>query len=313
MRVLVLEAVTAGLCGEVEESLRREGRVMRDAARELILAAGADRVFTPESQDVRLAATARERSASECDPALTRRATRTAPIRSRLNGVFAGDADAAFVIAPETDGMLAELLDATEAAGLPTPGNCTPADASRFGDKQECHDALRGVVASVPTATRERLSELPTADRYVVKPRDGAGSGFRFADERYAGGGDVCQPFLRGESMSVGVLNGRPLYASRQHIEVDGNGGRYVGGESAVLTPQIAAFAAAATRGVRGFVGIDLMQTPDGPVLLEVNPRLTTSAAMLLPGDGSVDLLGGSVTDEFRPRTGSWQVEEFAT
>ena len=279
MRVLVLEAVTAGLCGEVGESLAREGRAMRDAVREMILAAGAAGVVEP-------------RPAGE---------------------VFDRDADAAFVVAPETDGMLAKLLDAAEAAGLPTPGNCTPADARRFGDKQACHDALCHVVPCVPTATRERLSELPAADRYVVKPRDGAGSGFRFADGPQAGDGDVCQPFLRGEPMSVGVLNGRPLYASRQLIETDEDGGHYVGGEAAELTPQSASFAAAATRGTQGFVGVDLVLTDAGPVLLEVNPRLTTSAASMLPRDGSVDLLGGTVSESFRPQAASWRVAEFPT
>jgi predicted ATP-grasp superfamily ATP-dependent carboligase len=76
---------------------------------------------------------------------------------------------------------------------------------------------------------------------------------------------------------------GRLLACNRQQIAVrDGrvrldavlvNAVRDTGGRFAALAEQVAQ----AVPGLWGYVGVDLVLTPDGPVLLEINPRLTTS------------------------------------
>jgi len=70
---------------------------------------------------------------------------------------------------------------------------------------------------------------------------------------------------------------------------------------------QIASAVAAAIPGLWGYVGVDLIEGPDGPVVLEINPRLTTSYAGLRDAVGVnpaglvLDLLKRQIPDIQRP------------
>jgi predicted ATP-grasp superfamily ATP-dependent carboligase len=135
---------------------------------------------------------------------------------------------------------------------------------------------------------------------YVVKPDDGAGCDdtWFLADEAalrewatHRRGGDttIIQPYVLGDALSVSALmrDGEAwvLSCNRQHV-VRGADGRFayrggiVGGAEdrrAALEP-IAAAVARALPGLWGHVGIDLIDSSDhGPVVVDVNPRLTTS------------------------------------
>jgi predicted ATP-grasp superfamily ATP-dependent carboligase len=103
------------------------------------------------------------------------------------------------------------------------------------------------------------------------------------------------------------------LTCNEQIIEITGNEFRYrgfiVGGcESRRAEYQpIASAVAAAIPGLWGYVGVDLIDGPDGPVVLEINPRLTTSYAGLKHAVGAnpaglvLDLLKRQIPDIQRP------------
>jgi predicted ATP-grasp superfamily ATP-dependent carboligase len=204
-------------------------------------------------------------------------------------------ADAAWPIAPETDGALERLSRDTVALGKRLLGSHP--DAVRLAaSKRETARVLGAAgVPAVPTfAAGDRLP--PLAGAWVVKPDDGAGCDgvlvvpdWRVAGERLAGdpGRLVGQPWIDGCALSLSLLccDGRAalLCCNRQHVRlVDGrpvleaitvNTLSKSKGDLADLGMRIAA----AIPGLWGYVGVDLVLTQQGPVVLEINPRLTTS------------------------------------
>jgi len=204
-------------------------------------------------------------------------------------------ADAAWPIAPETGGALERLSRVTLDLGKRLVGSSP--DAVRLAaSKRETARVLRAAgVATVPTfAPGEPLPPLPGP--WVVKPDDGAGCegalvvpDWRAAARRLAAdaGTSIAQPWLDGPAMSLSLIcgDGRAtlLCCNRQHVRVaDGrpileaitvNGVADPEGRFACLATRIAA----AVPGLWGYVGVDLVLAEGGPVVLEINPRLTTS------------------------------------
>jgi predicted ATP-grasp superfamily ATP-dependent carboligase len=210
-------------------------------------------------------------------------------------------ADAVWPIAPETDGLLEDLSQRVVAAGRQLLGS-RPAAVRLAASKYATARALaRAGVAVVPTyRCDERPAEQGVA--WVAKPDDGVGcEGARVFDragrarnwaeaqgiaDRY-----VLQPLLVGGALSLCALAcngvGRLLSVNRQRVEMHGDTFAYRGSEVNVLQDADGAYqrlaqrAAAAIPGLWGYFGVDLIQTQSGPVVLEVNPRLTTSYAGL--------------------------------
>jgi len=226
-------------------------------------------------------------------------------------------ADAALVIAPEGHGHLARLARAVErsrvtplgcgprAAGLAGDKLATARLLARAGIATP---ATRRV-GSGATGLR-RLAGVPLP--LVLKPRDGCGSdgvevvrrpgdlaaALRRARRAAAGGGVIVQPYLAGAPLSVSLLVrrdprrrrggsaalvlavGRQRIAGRRSLRYLG-GDMPVGGEAAASAARLALRATAALAGaaadLRGPLGVDLVLGADGPVVIEVNPRLTTS------------------------------------
>jgi tyramine---L-glutamate ligase len=114
----------------------------------------------------------------------------------------------------------------------------------------------------------------------------------------------VLQPFVPGKALSVALLIAEDgsirerLPVAEQHLSTDGRfryqGGRIpadISAESAVAVQQLAERACRAWAGLKGYVGCDIVLadenippafTSEGggetcPVLIEINPRLTTS------------------------------------
>jgi predicted ATP-grasp superfamily ATP-dependent carboligase len=214
-------------------------------------------------------------------------------------------ADAVWPVAPETDGLLARLSDLVAASERSLLG-CRP-DAVRLTTSKRRtaeHLAARGV-AVVPTfALPVALADgLPAADAgWVVKPDDGAGAEdtLLFHDAVALGswaeaapdvGRFVIQPYLAGRPTSLSLLcgDGRAavLSCNVQDVRLDDDRFRYCGGvvggaeDSRAVYAPVAAAVAAAIPGLWGYVGVDLVDTAGGPVVLEINPRLTTSYAGL--------------------------------
>ncbi len=200
-------------------------------------------------------------------------------------------ADAFWPIAPESDGILLRLSEM--AAGKILLGSSPEAVrlcASKIATSQ--HLAAHGIV-TVPSLA----PGVASPHGVIVKPDDGAGAeGVRFFTDPAAAmargiAGLIAQPFIPGapESLSLLCRGGEAtlLSCNRQITEcVEGRfhyRGLAVGGAEerrAFYTP-LAAAIARAIPGLFGYVGVDLIATGEGPVVLEVNPRLTTSYAAL--------------------------------
>ncbi len=207
------------------------------------------------------------------------------------------EADAVWPIAPETDGALERLTALVEEEGRLLLGSRVSAVRIAASKRATAETLARfgvPVVATVPAG-----APLPdSSSGWVAKPDDGAGAEdtWLFTDAcelqewlEDSGRGHrlVLQPYIPGEAASVSALfcDGVAwlLACNRQHVVVDAGRLLYVGGEIGALEtlrPMLApitAKVAAALPELWGYAGIDLVITQGGPVVLEVNPRLTTS------------------------------------
>ena len=211
----------------------------------------------------------------------------------------AAAAQAAWPTAPESGGMLERLAQATVDAGRILLG-CRPEAVRLTTSKRATARALQacGVPAVATFARGDALPRLPGP--WVVKPDDGAGSEdtdrvedsaralVRLAAEPAR---LVAQPWVEGEAVSLSLLCAggacRLLACNRQEIAVrDGRVSLEAIQVNALPDPDrrfagLAGRIAAAVPGLWGYVGVDLVLTRDGPVVLEVNPRLTTSYVAL--------------------------------
>ncbi|MFQ5734163.1 MAG: ATP-grasp domain-containing protein, partial [Planctomycetaceae bacterium] len=206
---------------------------------------------------------------------------------------------------PETGGLLAERIRIAEEAGADCC-NCSPAATELCGDKLRLCEFLRQ--RSIPAIETVSLAygESPHDIGFpcVVKPRDGAGSeGCRRFDspagraESVTAGSAfesarecVVQPFLAGVPVSTVALvqDGRRIVFPVGRQVVDGASLRYRGGiVPETVAPgtneavaEIVQSCLATLEGLHGLVGFDLIcpdDCPREPVLLEINPRLTTA------------------------------------
>lgn len=219
-----------------------------------------------------------------------------------------GKVDAVLVIAPETDGQLAERCQLVRQSGTAS-WNCSPTAIELCGDKFQLAEHLRANgLPTIPTRLVDpQCADFDESDPQVLKPRDGAGSCLTFLIRdrtewenaarsfHEAGLAHKCiaQPFVPGKALSVGViisLDGRRiecLPVAEQRLSDDGRF-RYLGGLiPAVISRQaqdsieeIVHRMCCVIPGLAGYVGVDLLLVNDTkPVIVEVNPRLTTSYA----------------------------------
>lgn len=213
-------------------------------------------------------------------------------------------ADAVWPTAPETGDVLARLAETVLRSGKILLG-CRPAGIRTAASKHATSQALaRAGVPVVPTFGPGD-SVAPHPGRWVVKPDDGAGcEGVRLvADSREAGAiiaaavsGWVAQPWVEGEPASLSLLcteaGTRLLSANRQVMSVADDRPRLTRLVVNALPDgdlRLATLGQAVTRaipGLWGYVGVDLVLTDAGPVVLEVNPRLTTSCCGIRPALG---------------------------
>ncbi len=236
------------------------------------------------------------------------------------------DADAVWPIAPEQDGMLSRITDEILQAGRVLLG-CRPDAVKIATSKRATADVLaRAGIAAAPTYVAER-SIPPEIGDIVAKQDDGAGCQetllFHSRAQLHAWlrnnarAGLVFQPYVHGEARSLSLLccegRARLLACNRQNVIVAGDtfkfSGVHVGavadsgGRYAALADDIAR----ALPGLWGICGVDFIETGSGPIVLEVNPRLTTSyaglrsaiginpAQLVLELPGSLDVAAGVI------------------
>jgi predicted ATP-grasp superfamily ATP-dependent carboligase len=288
LRIFVCEYITGGglIAQDLPPTLRAEGDMMLTALVNDLTALPGTQVVT--TRDPRLAPA--EVDARFVIPA---DAGEVWPCWRRSMA----EADAVWPIAPETGGVLERLSVVVEEEGRILLNSRPPAVRTAASKRATAESLARHGVPVVLTAPAQ--APVPdSAAGWVAKPDDGVGAEdtrfFLDADdmrdwlaEEGRPGRFVVQPFLEGEAASVSALfrNGTAsvLACNRQHVVLAGGRFRYLGSDVGaledlrpLLTP-IAAGVAAAIPGLFGHVGIDLVIAPEGPVVLEVNPRLTTS------------------------------------
>ncbi len=211
--------------------------------------------------------------------------------------------DVSWVVAPESDGVLLSLnYMVGEARWLGCDAGAIALATSKRATAQRL--AALGVAATRPWGE----GDIPEPGRWVVKPDDGAGSvathaygGFGAAHEawlrRLADGEPVVlEPWVEGEPISVSLLCGpggaELLSVNRQRIRIDAWGQVHddgvqinaigLDGPAGRWLADVAGCVVAGMPGLRGFVGIDLVWHPErGPVVIEVNPRVTCAYAGL--------------------------------
>lgn len=218
----------------------------------------------------------------------------------------------AWIVAPESDGVLAQMHEAVGAARWL---GCSAAAICVASSKHATLTSLAARGVTTPLAL-----EPGHRGRWIVKPDDGAGAvrtqvhadrASALEDQReraHAGQPATVEAFIEGEALSIAMLAGpgfvQPLAFNRQHIHVDPHGaltyrGVQVNAIDARSDPRAvplhttALDVARALPGLRGFVGVDLVWHPErGPVVIEVNPRVTCAYV------GLSAALGRNLADE---------------
>lgn len=269
-------------------SLAREGRLMRDALIDDLLAVPGIEVVLPH--DDRL------------PPAQPGPRIETIDIHADtpFHSLWLDSirrCDAVWPVAPETGGILERLCRDVDLAGktlLNSPSAAVRLAAGKWATARRLAQHGIPVADTVPLTEWKPIPNRP----FVIKPDDGVGcEGARIVRDpaRFDPPHDtenwVAQGLLDGDSLSLSVLfadgGARLLSVNRQRITQRGDCFVLEG----VTVNAIAdadghwqAFADAIARAVPelwGYAGVDLILTAQGPVVLEINPRLTTSYAGL--------------------------------
>ena len=286
MRIFAFEYVTAGGAREcaAPASLIAEGAMMlRALAGDLSRVAGVEVVV------------ARDPAIALGDIAADIRSVDPARAWAAWAELIA-DCDAVWPIAPETGGILEEVTALARRHGRPALNSRRDALAVARSKRATAAHLARAGVAVAATA---RAGEPPPASDHgwVAKPDDGAGAvDTHFLSDRAAlarwqthdrRASFVVQEFVPGRALSLSAVmqDGACwlLSCNVQHVGCDGGvfayrGSTVAGAEArrSHLEPLVVRIAAALP-GLWGHVGIDVIDGPAGPVVIEINPRLTTS------------------------------------
>jgi predicted ATP-grasp superfamily ATP-dependent carboligase len=223
------------------------------------------------------------------------RAPEPAPAEALMREIEASDAT--WPIAPETGGDLERAARAVLQAGRVLLG-AHPAAIALAGSKLATARRLQESGINVVPSFAAGSSWDAIDGAWVIKPDDGAGCvdsqvfpGREHAAAAVCGrAGMVAQPWIEGEAMSLSVVAaaGRVdlLSVNRQQVRWHHGVLELVAIEvncEPLTAPliELAERVAEAIPGLRGYFGIDFVRTDAGPVVIEVNPRLTSSYAGL--------------------------------
>lgn len=204
--------------------------------------------------------------------------------------------DWVWVVAPETDSVLARLAQRVE------PARWLGCDGDSIRLTSSKHTTLLKL-AGAGVTTPLAFEHAPEVMQWVVKPDDGAGSidtrvhtSFAAATQdranrsSHAGCLTTIEPWIDGQALSLSLLcsarHTELLSINRQQISIDADGSISFCGVVVNALPlddpraatlrNLAASVGTAITGLRGFVGVDLVwHAQRGPVVIEVNPRVT--------------------------------------
>lgn len=287
-RVFVYEYLSGGCAdtGTDDDALLSMGLAMRDAMVADLLAVPGISVSVASRAEALPPAEARTLSAGADETAFE--------FVARQAGLH----DRVWLVAPESDGLLARFHGVVQNNA---PGRWLGCD----GDAISLTTTKRATLMKLArqgVATPLAFDGAPEVRRWVVKPDDGAGG----VDTRVhtsqeaalddwllrsgAGAAMAIEPWVEGEPLSLSLLckgaQAELLSVNRQQIHIDRKGVLSFDGVTVNVMDtadrRFATLRALASRvitllpGLNGFVGVDLVWHPQrGPVLIEINPRVT--------------------------------------
>lgn len=208
-------------------------------------------------------------------------------------------ADAACVIAPEIDGELSRRVAVAHSLSrrcLNASGEAVDLCGDKWAFFQHCQRT------GIPTIETKRLTSPGLAEiawPRVLKLRLGAGSQqmrlvtalseMPRSAEVECRSEFLVQPFLAGQAISVAAIvwsnQQYQIFPVADQFIDPANGFEYGGGRipsrwNAPVVQELASRVIESVAGLTGYVGIDLLipdSNPSHPLVVEVNPRLTTS------------------------------------
>lgn len=232
--------------------------------------------------------------------------------------------DYAWIIAPECDGLLLHLYDAVGAARWLGCSKESIRVASSKSATAAC--LMAHGIATTPAVEPGQLAGQAAGQpgsRWVVKPDDGAGGLDTFVFDNFsdacaeydaraaAARNPVLQAWVDGEPLSLSLIchgdcvelvsinrqqislsEGDAAQQQPHIVEFDGVMVNQIdlAGDQGRMLGALAQRVAQALPGLRGFVGIDVVwHASRGPIVIEVNPRLTVAYA------GLSEALGGNL------------------
>lgn len=292
MQIAVVEVVAAGMLGcEPPTSLLREGLAMwRGLVTDLCAVPGisVDTVLVRRWQEHR----------PDADALHAWLIDDVAEAALCIDSAIA-ESDAAILIAPETDGLLSQLVSRLSVSQRRFLSS--PAAIDLCGDKYRLAIHLsQHDIATIPTQLAD-ADEPPCQFPCVVKLRDGAGSqamqrldtprDWQRWRRHQTHGTHICQPYIAGRSFSIagwiasaGEIDWLPV--AEQWLSDDGRfeyrGGRLpaeLNADQETAMRTLATRAVQSVPGLRGYIGCDLLWPTEAsqPLLVEINPRFTTS------------------------------------
>jgi len=219
--------------------------------------------------------------------------------------------DAVYIIAPESDQTLQRLVESIEEAGGVSL-NCTATAIEKVSNKYTIYDELKRIGIRMPDTLmvdscentkkiKQTVSELGFP--LIFKPIDGIGcQGLSIVKnehqitraidklmEESLGRYFLAQKFINGTASSVSLIStgekAFPLTLNEQIVTLSppNSNSAYTGGIVPLHHPLLEEALETAQRtvelfnGLRGYIGVDMVLTNDEPVVMEINPRLTTS------------------------------------
>jgi predicted ATP-grasp superfamily ATP-dependent carboligase len=221
-------------------------------------------------------------------------------------------ADAAYMIAPESNQVLQTLVEKVERIGVPSL-SCQSSAIGRVSNKATFNECAKRIGLPTPSTVtinaHENIAEIKQTISaklefpIIFKPVDGVGCSSLSVvtnDDQVATAVDkitkessneyfMVQELIQGTSVSVSLISTGsetlPISLNKQDVSLmtPETNSTYNGGLVPFRTPfEHEAFAMAkktarSFRGLRGYIGVDLILTERGPVVIEINPRLTTS------------------------------------
>jgi len=224
---------------------------------------------------------------------------------------LSGVADAVYVIAPESGQVLENLVENMEASGG-TSLNCEADAIRQVSNKMAAYETMKKRGVKVPETVllgiHEKIENIKRLTKelgypLVFKPLDGvscgglsivkdeediAGAvkkvaresiGKQFIAQKVIGGKAASACVISTGDEAVAVTLNRQLVTLAPPDEESGYYGGAVPFDHSLEKEALRAAerAVEAVSGLKGYVGVDMILTEEAPVVLEVNPRLTTS------------------------------------